>query len=183
MRTGAIGRAARQVVADLGEGPGATDDEVLNDTRFGQVVRREEQFAASCGTGGEGHGEGTPDGAEVTLQAHLTQDHGMLQVSFGKLAAGQQQPEGDRQIQRGTILAYVRGSQIYRDPPSEETESRRCARAAETRSRPSLTAPFGRPTVENDGIPLLMSTSTSTGNASIPSTAADLIRESMTGRR
>ena len=68
--------------------------EVLNDPGFGQVVRREEQFGAPCGTGGEGHGEGPPDGAEVALQAHLAQDHGMLEVSLGKLAAGQQQARG-----------------------------------------------------------------------------------------
>ena len=84
------GPAARQVVADLHQGSGATHDEVLNDTCFGQVVRREEQFAASFGTGSEGHREGTPDGAEVTLQSHLAQDHGMLQVNFRNLAAGQE---------------------------------------------------------------------------------------------
>ena len=111
------------MVAHLGEGPGAAHGEVLNDTGFGQVVRREEQFGASCGTGGEGHGKGTPDGAEVTLQAHLTQDHGMLKVSIGNLAAGQQKPEGDRQIQRGTILAYVRGSQVYGDPPQRKLKA------------------------------------------------------------
>ena len=69
------------------------------------------------------HGKGTPDGAEVTLQTHLTQDHGMLKVSIGNLAAGQQEPEGDREIQRGTILAYVRGSQVHGDPPQRKLKA------------------------------------------------------------
>ena len=99
------------------------DFQVLNDTGLGQVVCREEQSAASCGTGSEGDGEGTPDGAQVPLQAYFSQDHGILKVSLGKLAAGHQQAQRDRQIQRGTILAYIRGSQVHSDAPQGELEA------------------------------------------------------------
>jgi len=41
----------------------------------------------------------------------------MLEVGLRDLAAGHQEAQGDGQIQSGTILAYVRGSQIDRYPP------------------------------------------------------------------
>jgi len=52
------------------------------------------------------------------------------------------------------------------------------AMAEFTRSRPSFTAPCGRPTVANDGNPLAISVSTSTTYASIPNTAAERTRAS-----
>ncbi len=118
-----IGWTPREVSADLRQGPGAPDLEVLDDRGFGQVVRRQEQCVAPGGPGGQGHREGPPDRAQVALQAHLSQDHGMFEVGFRDLAAGQQKAQGDRQIQSGTILAYVRGSQIDRDPPQWEVKA------------------------------------------------------------
>ena len=44
--------------------------------------------------------------------------------------------------------------------------------AARTRSRDSWMAVSGIPTIENEGIPLEMSTSTSTGSASTPRSTA-----------
>ncbi len=111
-----------QVAADLRQAPGTANHQVLNDTGFGHVVRRKEQLGTPGGPGGQGHGEGPADGPEAPLQPHLAQDHGPAEVGFRELAAGHQKAQGDRQIQRGTILAYVRGSKIYRDPSQWKIE-------------------------------------------------------------
>jgi hypothetical protein len=47
----------------------------------------------------------------------------MFEVSLRDLAARRQEAQGDGQIQSGTILAYVRGSQIDRYPPQRELKA------------------------------------------------------------
>jgi hypothetical protein len=109
--------------AHLPEAASPPDLQLLDDRGLGQIVRREYHCRTPGGPGRQGNGQGTPDRAKVALQADLSQNHGIFEFSVRYLAARHQEAQCDRQIQSGTILAYVRGSQIDGDPPQRKSKA------------------------------------------------------------
>ena len=80
------------------------DVEPLHHARLGQVGLRHEEAGASGGPRRDGHGEDAADGTEVSLEAHLAQVRAIGQCIAGELAAGDQDPERDRQVEGRSVL-------------------------------------------------------------------------------
>ena len=106
-----------------------------------------------------------------TVERQLAEQHPVGDLAALDHALRRQDAERDRQIEGRARLPHVGGREIHRDAMGGKLEAG-IADRARTRSRLSRTLASGRPTIVKQGKPNDTSTSTWTGQASMPKTAA-----------
>jgi hypothetical protein len=114
------GFGAGEMVADLLQRARTAHLEAGDYGRLGQIVLRHQDGGTTRRARREGHGEGTTDGAEVSLEPHLADHERVGEALAGDLAAGDQDAQGNGQVERRAILPDVGGGQVDGDPAEGE---------------------------------------------------------------
>jgi hypothetical protein len=70
----------------------------------------------------ERRGQRAPYGADLAAKRQLAGERAVVEQVRWDLAGGDEQPDGDRQVEAGPRLAHVRGREVHRDPLLGELE-------------------------------------------------------------
>ena len=152
----------------LGQAADRVDVQPLDHGGLGGVGGGHEQAVAAFGGGLQGHREDALDRPRLAGEGQLADDGEVARPVEGHLAAAQEQPQGDRQVEAAGVLLQIGRGQVD-DDAVEGRSVPELTMARSTRCVLSLTAASARPTSTVLGIDEAeTSTSTSTGAASIP---------------
>ena len=100
----------------LGEAADGVDGDPLDDGGLGGVGGGDEQAVEPRGGGGQGHREDPLDRPRLARQGQLAHDREPTRPLEGHLAAAEQQPERDRQVEAAGVLLQVgRGQATLRN--------------------------------------------------------------------
>jgi len=140
-----VGRRRRQGGAGIGQQPGSPVEMGAN---FEQVGRREDggrghqrrlggalggqhEGAARVGRG-QAHRQRAADGAQFAAQGQLAGEFIAIEIGVPDLPRGDQDAQGDRQIEATRLLGQVRWREIDRDPALREFVAAILDRRADT---------------------------------------------------
>ncbi len=115
LRARQLGLAVEEI-GQLGQGRGTQNAQILHHPRLRQVLLGEDQRLEAGAAGREGHRQRTAHGPDAPLQAQLTEDRHAVKPLAVDLAGRRQHPQGNRQVERGALLADVGRGEVHRDP-------------------------------------------------------------------
>ena len=108
----------------LRERRGAAGLNALDHGGLGGVGGRQHHAAAARRPGAQGDGQRAAHRPEIALETQLADDEIAVEPPGRELAAGEQDAERDREIERRACLRAIRGREIARDALERERESR-----------------------------------------------------------
>ena len=89
----------------------------------GRLSSGHQQAGAAGRPGRQRHGERAPDGPQVALESHLADHQRADEPIARELPAGDEDPQGDGQIERRAVLADVGGREVDGDAAERKLEA------------------------------------------------------------
>ena len=109
---------------DFEEGAEAVNFEFGDDGGFGSVGFGNDESLETLLVGHDGDVDGTVDPAEVSVEAELADDQGLVEGLRGDLTGDSEDCDGDREVEAGAFFADVGGGEITDEEAVGESESR-----------------------------------------------------------
>ena len=108
----------------LGQAADGIDVEPLDDGGLGGIGRRHQQAVAAFGDRLDGHRQDALDRPGLAGECQLADDGEVARPVEGDLAAAQQQPQGDRQVEAVGVLLEIGRSEVDHDAVDRPAISR-----------------------------------------------------------
>ena len=132
-------RGTRRLTADVGDGLGdgldADHGRAAGERRLGGVRRGDDEPLQRCPPRRRRDRQGAADGVDTAVEPELAENAPAVERRERSLAVGREDAEGDRQVERGALLADAGGGQVHRDALRRILEARVAKRGADSVAR------------------------------------------------